>query len=201
MFTAQLGCYVLEMLDFLNNASVAAFVGAFCAFLLVAVTDLRRRYKLRKLLRYQVSDCEDHARKKQEAVQMNLALIKKDGRITDAPFMKFPTHGMRDYALQILDLLDANHKQGLDALLYWMEAIDELLREATWRASRIKEFEIQSPDDPNKQIEVSRYIETLEEADRNLEYLADLAGAYVSGRPHNIIEFYHPIGGSQNDRA
>ena len=187
------------MMDFLNNASVAAFIGAFCAFLLVAATDLRRRYKLRTLLRYQVSDCQDHARKKREAVQMNIALIKEDGRITDAPFMQFPTHGIRDYSLQILDLLDANHKQGLDALLYWMEEIDNLLRVTTERASRIKDFEIQDPTNPNKQIEVSRYIETLEEADRNLGYLADLAGAYVSGSPHKILEFNHPMDGSQNN--
>jgi len=185
--------------DFLNNASVAAFVGAFCAFLLVAATDLRRRYKLRTLLRYQVADCQDHSRKKREAVQMNLALIKKDGRITDAPFMRFLTHGMRDYALQILDLLDANHKQGLDALLYWMEAIDELLREATARASRIKEFEVHSPSNPQKDIEVSRYIDALEEADRNLGYVADLAGAYVEGRPHKILEFYHPMDGTKRN--
>lgn len=184
------------MWDFLSNASVAAFIGAFSAFLLVAATDLRRRYRLRTLLRCQVSDSQDHARKKREAVQMNLALIREDRKITDAPFMRFPTRGIKDYELQVLDLLDANHKQGLDALIYWMEAIDDLLVKATSRASRIKELEIRgAADAEEKDLEVRRYIETLEEADRNLGCLVDLTGAYVEGKPHKILEFYHPMSG------
>ena len=107
------------MLEFLNNGSVTAFVGAFAAFVLVMATDLRRRYRTRGLLRLLVSDNLDHARNKLEAVKMNRALFIEDRRITDAPIMRFPTQLIRDTQTQVLDLLSANEMQSTNVLLYW----------------------------------------------------------------------------------
>lgn len=184
------------MCDLLNNASLAAFIGALCAFLLVAATDLRRTYRLRTLLRYQVDDCRDLARRKIEAVQTNLALIKEDGRITNAPVMRFPTQGIKDYQIRVLDILNANQKQGLDVLIYWLEATDNLMAEVTSNATRIIDLETCAPAAPEKQILVKRYIDGLEEAETNLSYIVELAGAYVEGKPHEILEFHHPVDGA-----
>jgi hypothetical protein len=183
------------MCELFNSASVAAFVGALSAFLLVAATDLRRSYRLRTLLRHQVDDCRDLARRKIEAVQMNLAMIKEDRQIIDAPFMRFPIHGIKDYQLRVLDILNANQKQGVDAFIYWMEATDNAMAEVTRTATRIKDFEAFAPESPEKQVLVKMFIDGLEEAEKNLGYIAELAGGYVEGRPHEVLELYHPVGG------
>jgi hypothetical protein len=185
------------MWDFLNNASIGAFVGAFTAFFLVVATDLRRRYRMRALLTHLVSDNLDLARRKLEAVQMNIALIKEDGRITGSPFMKFPIQSIKDYQFQVLDILNANNKQGLDGLVYWMQAIDELLLEATEYAKEIKKY-IKNKDTDSEKIAIADYIDVMEESEKNLVYLIQLAEFYVKGEPHKILEFYHEVGESKN---
>lgn len=184
------------MWDFLNNASVGAFVGAFSAFLLVVATDLRRRYRYRTLLKYLISDNQDHAQKKLEAVRMNLALIREDNRVTPAPFMLFPTKSIKDYQFQVLDILNSNQKQALDALVYWMEAIDGLLSEATQNASELKRLVKENAATSERARVAGEYIDCLEEAEKNLGYFIKLSGYYVQGEPRKVVEFYHPIGGA-----
>jgi hypothetical protein len=185
-------------MDILNNASVGAFVGAFFAFILVAATDLRRRYRYRRLLTHLVSDNMDLARKKLESVQMNLALIQEDNKVTGSPFMHFPTQSIKDYQFQVLDILDANHKQGLDALVYWMEAIDGLLDEATQSANKLKQCIKRNSSNAERTEAATSYIDVLGESETNLNILIQLTGHYVNGEPHKILEFYHEIGSSKN---
>lgn len=187
-----------NMWDFLNNASIGAFVGALLAFFLVVITDLRRRYRYKNLLKFLVSDNLDHARNKIAAVQMNIALIKEDNKITGAPFIRFSTQSIKDYQFQVLDLLNANEKQGLDALIFWMEAIDNLLDEATINAEKLKNLIKNDASTPERSLAGTEYINSLEEGEKNLNYLIELAGYYVEGNPHKILEFRHPVGNAKN---
>ena len=186
------------MWDFLNNASVGAFIGAFAAFFLVVATDLRRRYRYKKLLTFLVSDNLDHARKKIKSVRTNIALIKEDNKVTGAPFMHFPTQSIKDYQFQVLDMLDANEKQGLDALIYWMEGIDGLLDEATDNAKKLKKLIKINASTLEKSSAGADFINSLEESETNLNHLIILAEYYVNGEPYKILEFSHPVGESKN---
>lgn len=185
------------MWDFLNNASLGAFVGAFSAFILVTATDIRRRYRQKRLLKFLVSDNLDHARQKIESVKTNIALIREDNKITGAPFMQFQTQSIRDYQHQVLDLLNANEKQGLDALIYWMEEINGLLDEVAINAQRLKQLIKNDSSNPEKSAAVKEYIDSLEDTETNLNYFVELAGYYVEGNPHKILEFRYPIGKSR----
>ena len=186
------------MWDFLNNASVGAFIGAFAAFFLVVATVLRRRYRYKKLLTFLVSDNLDHARKKLESVQMNIDLAKEDNKVTGAPFMHFPTQSIKDYQFQVLDMLDANEKQGLDALIFWMEGIDGLLDEATDKAEKLNKLIKNNASTFERSSAGTDFIDSLEEAKKNLNYLIILAEYYVNGEPYKILEFSHPVGESKN---
>jgi len=64
------------MSDVFANASVSAFVGAFSAFVLVIITDRRRLYHKRSVLKNVISGNGDHARFKLDTVQRNLELVK-----------------------------------------------------------------------------------------------------------------------------
>ena len=179
--------------EFLDNASLGAFVGAFSAFFLVVLTDWRRRRRIKTLLRHLVSDNLDHARYKVEAVRTNIALIKEDNKITGGPFMQFQTQSIKDYQHQVLDLLNANEKQALDALIYWMEGINGILNEVASNAQRLKQLIKNNASNSEKGVAADEYINSLEETETNLHHFIKLAGYYADGTPHKILEFKYPI--------
>jgi hypothetical protein len=139
-----------KTMEMLSNPTVSAFFGALFAFLLVAATDWRRRRRTKRLLTYLVSDNIDHARHNIESVKTNIALLKKDNKITGAPFIRFPTESIKQYQHDILDMFNANEKQALDALVFWMEAIEDLISNATEKANEIKSLIRQNASNEEK---------------------------------------------------
>ncbi len=181
------------MCEILNNGTVAAFFGAFFAFLLVSVTDYRRRLRTKRLITHLVSDNIDLARLKSETIKTNLAMVKEDGNATGAEVMHFSVQSIRDCQFQVLDMLNSNQKQGLEALIYWMEAIDRLIDEAMSKARQLIEMDILAPQDQRMPV-LNGYTSSLEECEKNLNHFIEMAGHYVSGNPHKILEFHHPVG-------
>jgi hypothetical protein len=180
--------------DLFSNATVAAFFGAFAAFLLVAATDLRRRYLIRSLLNRQVEDAIELAKAKLETVRMNIALVREDNRITAAPIMPFPLKPIEDYRLQVLDLLSSVQAQALDALAYWMKAIDGLLGEAIAVATRVKTLTRANAPDAERRALAEEYLELMGEAEKNMLYLLEMLQHYAANRPEKILGFKHPVG-------
>lgn len=178
------------MEEFFANASVSAFVGAFSAFVLVIITDRRRLYRKRKVLRNVISDNGDHAHFKIDSVERNLELVQT-GKITAAPIMRFPTETIRTLQFEVIDILDANQNQAISALLYWMTAIDDQLDNAVAKAERIVALERRDPQNAEKQHLYAEYKDILEESLKNLRSLVQLIGHYVSGKPERIQEFTH----------
>jgi predicted RNA-binding protein with PUA-like domain len=180
--------------DLFNNATVAAFFGAFAAFLLVAATDLRRRYMIRSLLNRQIKDAIELSNAKIETVRMNMALVREDNRITVAPIMLFPLKPIEDYRLQVLDLLSSAQAQALDVLAYWMKAIDGLLGEAIAVAGRVKVLSQANAPDAESRALAEEYLDLMGEAEKNMLYLVKMLEHYVAKRPENILGFKHPVG-------
>jgi len=77
------------LLNFLNNASVAAFVGAFAAFFLVIANDWRRNRRKMKLIKNEISLNRDHAKDKLETMTRNRSLVTEHNQIISAPIIKF----------------------------------------------------------------------------------------------------------------
>lgn len=183
------------MADVFNNASVAAFFGAFAAFLLVVATDLRRRYLIRSLLNRHVASAVDLAKAKLETIATNIALVRSDNRITAAPVMAFPLKAIEDYKLQVLDLLTSPETQALDALVYWMKSIDDLIAEAVGLAARVKTMSRANAPDKERMALAGEYLDLMDEAEKNMRYLIEMLGHYVGKHPERILQFKHPIGG------
>jgi hypothetical protein len=184
---------LIHLADFFNNGSVAAFCGAFAAFLLVAATDLRRRYLVRSLLNKHLANLLCHAHRKLQSIQTSIALVREDNRITDAPIMPFPVKTIDDYRAQVLDLLSPEQMQALDALAYWMTAIDGVIAEGTVVASGIRRLAQRKGPDTERMALAEEYISTMCDAEMNTEYLVEMLGYYLSEKPQKIIEFKHPV--------
>ena len=194
------------MMNFLNNASIASLIGgiigAVGAFLVVMITDRFRGEKDKESLRILVDNNRNHAKKKIRTVQMNLAMLTKEHRVTGATIMRFPTRLINEYQFKVLNLMEDNEAQALDALVYWMESIDDLLDEATDHAKELKSLSKQErfgllaePNvaEPKKTLANDECIECFEDAERNLNHLVELAGYYVNGEFNKILGFAHPI--------
>lgn len=180
-------------MDIFSNPTVSAFFGALFAFLLVAATDWRRRRRTKSLLTYLVSDNIDLARSKLEAAKTNIALLQEDGEITAAPFMRFSTQSIKEYQHEILGMLNANEKQGLEVLIFRMEAIDGLTDKATTKAKEIIDCKGRNGIDEEISLLCDEYRDSLEMLEKNLNQFIKLATHYKKNESYKILEFQHPI--------
>lgn len=189
--SAQSGRSIWSWLD---NATVAAFAGAFFAFLLVILTDGVRRRLRKGRLRFLVSDIADVARQKTQTVRSNLDMLRNN-QVTDAPIMGFPIDVVRKLHLDVVDLLSASDNQALHAVVYWSEAVDDLLAKATQKAVEIKLAGKNNLPTAHRKALGQEMIDILEDAEINLGYLTQLAEWYASGETYKILEFQHQIRG------
>ena len=178
------------MNEFFSNASVSAFLGAFFAFALVIITDRRRLYRKRSILRNVISDNGDHARFKLDSIHRNLELIRA-GQITPAPIMEFPVKVIQQLQLEVIDVLNANQNQAISGLLYWMIEIDRQLYKAASKAEAIISLERRNPKDPEKNHLFDEYKEIIGESEKNINSLIEVIGYYVSGHPEKVLDFKH----------
>lgn len=182
----------MRILEFLGNASVAAFVGAFAAFVLVAANDWRRRRRKKKLLTYLVDDARTLARDKRDSVKSRIELIRQN-RFSDAPIMNFQSAALSNHHHEVMDMLDANENQGLSAIVYWMESIDDLLDEARRTARFLRHLEEHGAPNEQKLVEIERLVSHYMDAKDNLSIFNDLCGYYISREPYKIRELFHAV--------
>ena len=177
----------------LDNATVAAFAGAFAAFVLVAATDWRRRRRSKRQPSFLISDNADLARAKHRTVQNSIDMMREDNKFAPAPIMPFPVAAIKTKHVEVIDLLDSNENQGLGALIYWMEAIDSLLAEILSTAKHLQQAIELDADTPTRARIGKRILSDLDDAARNLGFLIQMCDWYVAGTPHKILEMQHPI--------
>ncbi len=182
-----------SIVGLLNNASVAAFLGAAFAFGLVVANDYRRRLKSKRQIRYLVSDNLDLARAKLETIKTNIAMLTEDNRLSGAPIMAFPTSALKSKQLEVIDLLDTNQNQGLSVLLYWMEGIDGLLSEYVEVTKRLRGVPKAGPESVQRIELATQILSTLTDARVSVEHLIEMCEWYGSGQIHKIFETQVPI--------
>lgn len=181
-----------EETNVFQNPSVAAFIGAGAAFLLVIVNDWRRRRYKKRVLKNLVEDQSDAARSKLESIRGMINMLENNV-FCASPIMPFETAQLRVLQNEVLDLLDANHNQGLNALLYWMNTIDQLLSKVQYKSEILDELYRRNGPNDERLLLANWITDELRDADKNMGYLIKLFGYYVSGKPYKILEFQHEI--------
>lgn len=178
--------------SFLNNSSVAAFVGAFSAYFLVALTDWRRRWRRRELVKRRIIVIRNIAEKKIETADRNITLIR-GGRFTSAPVMPFPVEDVRALCRDALDVLSETQINALDALVYWMAAIDGIFERARSLAEELE----QMPNDGScikQRIKIGERMQAeFGHAEKNLGFFLSLSQFYIDGEPEKILKFEQKI--------
>jgi hypothetical protein len=116
--------------DFFNNQSVGAFLGAFAAFLLVVVNDVRRERRKIKTLQAEIEVNLADAKAKLETARRMRSLMREQNRVMPAPVLRFNTAFTRQIASEILHHLSIDQRRAVEGLCYTMESIDGLFAES-----------------------------------------------------------------------
>ena len=188
----------MNFFELLSNASVAAFVGAFAAFILVAANDWRRRRRKKKLLAYLVDDARTLARDKRDSIESRIELINEN-KFSEAPLMRFQPTVLSNHHHEVMDMLDANENQGLSAIIYWMESIDGLIDEARQTARFLRHLEENGAPYEQMRLEIARITSHYADVKDNLTIFNKLCGYYIEGQPYKIRELFHSVSEELND--
>lgn len=168
----------VSLLNFLNNASVAAFVGAFSAFFLVIANDWRRNRRKMKLIRNEIRLNKDHAKNKLDTVKSNRNRVTEHNQIISAPIFKFNSPVIKQLASEILDRFSTDQRRALHAICYTMEATDDVLASAFDKTQKI---------DGSGGKEIDRLVIDYNDAIVNLGRLIEMCDNYEKGEFKIIV--------------
>ena len=178
-----------KIIDLFNNPSVAAFIGAFSAFFLVALTDFRRKFSKKKLIKKRIKILKEIAEAKLETARTNLDMLQNN-RFTAAPVMKFPSD-LSVLQRESLGVLNSTEVNAIDALVYWMESIDILFERARSLAEELEKlFKNDGPNEIRNKIG-KEIIQEFEDAEKNLNHFISMTSMYINNEPEKILEFQH----------
>jgi hypothetical protein len=168
---------VSAVVNFFNNQSVGAFLGASAAFLLVVVNDWRREREKIKTLHGEVEANLLHARTKLQAIQSVEALLNGNGHVSVPLLHNFNTSFTRHLEGEILHHLSLDQRRAIESLCCMMESIDSSLAEF-----RILRREWACPHDAEEHDTiVRRFHDSLSESIANLERLIEVSEQYLAG--------------------
>lgn len=169
--------------EFFDNQSVAAFSGAFAAFALVVLNDWRRdRRKVRNIC----GEVEMNlllAKAKLESVRSNRNLMREQNSVMPVPILKFPTTLIRELSAEVLSRLTMDQRRAIEALLYTMEATDELLSEV-YELARSLSGSLGQAERIGK---AERLLISFEDAIVNLKRLMEMCDNYIAERYAIIV--------------
>jgi hypothetical protein len=180
------------VLNILSNASVAAFLGAFFAFSLVALTDLRRRHSRKSLLMRRIKVVRALAGDLVDAADTNIEILR-DNRFSSAPVMGFPVDDVRVLQRECLDLLSETETLAIDALVYWMEAIDGLFEGARSLSVELEGLAKANAPTAERSRKGDEILGAYADAKKNLGYFVTLTGFVIDGAPEKVRSFTHEV--------
>ena len=169
--------------EFFDNKSVAAFSGAFAAFVLVMLNDWRRDRRKVSNIRGEIEMNHLLAKGKLESVRSNRNLMREHNRVVPAPILQFPTTLIRGLSAEVLSRLSMDQRSAIEALLYTMEATVELLAEAYDLAKSLSGALGQA----ERIGKAERLLVNFGDAIVNLKRLMEMCDNYVSQRYSVIV--------------
>lgn len=174
----------MTIVEFFNNQSVGAFLGAFAAFMLVAANDRRRERRKLKTLRAEIEVLLGDAEAKLETARRMRSMLRKENQLTTAPVLRFNTTFTRQLSGEVLHLLTRDQRRAVEALCYTMEAVDALFTEANETAKAI----YATGDDAERMKMATTLIDTWKDIVSNLKRLMDMLQTYLAGRFTDLVE-------------
>lgn len=112
-------------LTIFDPSVIAALVGAFAAFLLVAATDMRRHYRRRKLLRRRIITQRENVIELSRIFADNAASVEKDEYSTHS-MIPFPVSEIRLLATEVSDKIGTVERLAIDNICFSFESIERL---------------------------------------------------------------------------
>ena len=109
--------------DFFDNSSVSAFLGAAAAFLLVYLTDLRRKSRKKKTLRETIGSALALGKRKHASVTANRDLLRDRDTIHPGEIQAFPLSMIDALLLDLYDEVPHDERSAMEALVFRMRAI------------------------------------------------------------------------------
>lgn len=177
------------MINFFNNSSVGAFIGAFSAFLLVMLIDWIRRMQKKKLIARLIEINKDRAQYKIESVNMNQHQMTQNMELDPSPIMHFSIKDIRDIESQVLNQLKVPEKQALDSICYTMSKIDIILDGIIRKIEQTNEIKItKSEQDPLRIDLLTRINYDYNDARVNMKRLIDMSNMYIEGKYQEILD-------------
>lgn len=176
----------------LNNPSLAAFVGAFSAFFLVWLTDWRRRHQKKRLISRRIQINRDIAESKLETAETSIDDFKQNRAFPAGPVMKFPVEDLRLLQRETLTILTSTQILAIDALIYWMEAIDATFAEAHQKIKELSKMEKEGKTFNVKMKKGNEIVSVFKDAIINIESFLKLSQFYIDSEPEKILTFRHP---------
>ena len=175
------------IISLLNNPSVAAFVGAFSAFFLVALTDWRRKNSRKRLLVKRLKILKVIAQAKLETAQTSIEMIRNN-RFSSAPVMEFPSD-FRVMQREAFNVLSSTQINAIDALIYWMESIDGIFERARIIAEELHVLSKNEAPTQQRSQKGEELINEFQQAETNLGHFVTMASMYINKEPEKILEY------------
>lgn len=117
-------------MNFFENPSAAAFIGALSAFLLVLLIDWIRKLKRVQIIPQLVKINITTAYQKIDAVKNCQNTILKRREFLPTPLMKFSTKDIKKIESEVFDQLKPELIISLDSICYFFNEIDSMLDDA-----------------------------------------------------------------------
>lgn len=172
------------LLSLLNSSVLAAFIGAFSAFMLVVLNDWRRERRTVSTIKNEIEMNREHAQGKLEALKMNRTALTEHNKVIPAPIIHFSTNVIRGLATSVLHRFAADQRRALDALCYMMETTDSLLAEACKTAERFRPGGLMDSERPTVTDELLAYYD---DGIINLGRLVEMCEFYLDNKYRTIL--------------
>ena len=173
--------------DFLKNPSVAAFIGAFSAFILIIVTDWKRRSRKVNSIYNLIEMNINVSQKKMEAVINCQNHIKKN-MFLPTPIMKYPVKDIKNIEMQVLNQLKQDEKFALDSICFYYESIDNILDGAVNKIEEHQRIKVEQGETPPMINELRKQIATAyDESIKNIQIVNNMSELFIKKKYKQII--------------
>lgn len=174
----------LSIIDrLLNNQSVAAFIGAGAAFLLVWFNDIRRERRKVKNIRSEIEMNQSLASAKLESTRRMRDSVRHHNEVIPAPILPFNTVLIRQLTAEVLSRLTLDQRRAVEALCYRMEGTDGILEEAYEMTKGLRELSVQA----DRIRAAERLVNEYADAIVNLKILVEMCDRYNDGEYKAIV--------------
>ena len=171
----------------LQKEVLAAIVGAFAAYLLVALTDWRRNRRKKELLVRLIEINQKMAKSKEDAVTASRNALTDSNKMVTAPIIRFSVEDIKRIEADVLDMLGEEEKLALTALCYQMQETDGVLNDAYARIKKIIELRLEGKEIDGSHPLLAQILIDYDDALANLKRFRIMADLFIDKKYAEIL--------------